>query len=219
MKPTSHSRLPGRIRPVTASLAACVGLAFSPSLLMSQGSADAAGEDPSDTTALVKTPSRYVSGEELDAYLEQVKDMLNMKGRATDPFGQVQNPEAKPRKVRTPTLTKRTPSNYRPTAFSDIIDRIEVNTIMPAENRFLIGTRSFELGDRFPIGYRGRKIEVEVIGISSNKIDFKKVEDGEVASLKLKLLPAGMSSGTGGGLSVHGMESNNDNATLQLDAK
>ena len=116
-----------------------------------------------------------------------------------------------------PTITSRRPTTLKRTSFDDIVGRIKINTIMPAENRFLIGTRSFKLGDQIPIMYRGRKIMIEVIRVKATKIDFKNNETGEISSVELKLMPAGMSAGSKG-FTAPGMVEDKPDTPLQLDS-
>ncbi len=162
------------------------------------------------------TPSRFVGGTELDAYVLSVASVFTIKDRVTDPFGQVQDPDAKP--IIKPTLAKnpRRVTQMQATPFSDIIRLIKVTTIMPMEKRFLIGTRSIRQGQRFPLNFRSKNINVEVVSVSSRKIMFRNLENGETASLDLNLLPVGMTPGTGG-ITAPGMMPDAPNAPLQLE--
>ena len=87
---------------------------------------------------------------------------------------------------------------------------------MPASNSFMTGNRSFKEGDRFPLRYRGKDIQVEVSSVKSNKVDFKKVSTGEIASVKLGLLPPGMNAG-GDKVTAPGMVSDKTDAPLTID--
>ena len=49
-------------------------------------------------------PSRYVGTDELDAYVGLLASRFAMRNRTTDPFGQLQDPDAKP--VVKPTIAK-----------------------------------------------------------------------------------------------------------------
>ena len=166
---------------------------------------------------LIKLPSRLIASDEVPSYTLTVRSRLDiLSGRTTDPFGQVQDPSAPPKVVK-PTVTNRRPTTLKRTSFDDIVGRIKVNTIMPAENRFLIGTRSFKLGDQIPIMYRGRKTMIEVIRVKSTKIDFKNTDTGEISSVELKLMPAGMSAG-GDKFTAPGMVEDKADTPLQLDS-
>lgn len=140
-----------------------------------------------------------------------------MKTRTTDPFGQLQDPDAKP--IVKPTIAKTTrraaPTQITP--FAEIIRRIQVTTIMPGERRFLIGTRSFKQGDRFPMNFRGRSINVEISMVNSREIEFRSLDNGEKASLKLTLLPPGMTPGSEG-ISAPGMVPDRPNAPLDIES-
>jgi len=167
-------------------------------------------ESPATSTA-----SRFINPEDLADRITGTIQKLSISSRKTDPFGQVQDPAANPPVIK-PTVTNRNPNQYKATAFSDVVSKIQINTIMPSENRFLIGTRSFKLGDNFPLSFRGKKIDVKVVGVSAQKIDFQKTDTGEIASVKLSLMPAGMSSGKDG-VTAPGMVVDDKSAPLQLD--
>lgn len=141
---------------------------------------------------------------------------LLISKRSTDPFGQVQDPDAKP--IIKPTVAKNTRRApvIQATPFSEIVRLIKVNTIMPSEKQFLIGTRTVKQGETLPLNFRGRSIKVVVTGVSSNKIDFRNLDSGETASISLSLLPAGMSQGTQG-LTPPGMVPHTPNAPIDLD--
>lgn len=181
-----------------------------------------ASEPPASTPATVPAPaistmipSRMVNPEEIEPYLQFVYSRIDIAGRATDPFGQLQDTTQKV-EIKKPTLKTRRPTRMKATTFDEIIGRIRVTTVMPAENRFLIGGRSFRLGDEFPIAFRGRSYDVKVVGVDSKKIEFKKVDTGETSSVKLNMLPPGMEPGSNG-ISAPGLLSNDQDAPLQVD--
>jgi hypothetical protein len=172
-----------------------------------------ASADEAPTVAI--GPSRFVGKADLPAYVQSLTSILSMSNRATDPFGQFQDPEAKP--IVKPTVAKvarRTQTQVTP--FSEIVERIQVTTIMPGEQRFLIGTRSFKKGDRFPINFRGRATNVEVAAVTASKIEFRSLDNGEVASLKLNMLPVGMTPGTNT-ITAPGMVPDRPNAPLEIE--
>lgn len=172
---------------------------------------------PVISDVLSERPSRYISSEELQAYVQTVSLNFSIKSRSTDPFGQQQNPDAQP-KIKPPTTRtagpKILPSQIKP--FAEIVNCIRVTTVMPAERRFLIGDRSFKQGDRFPMKFRERSIKVEVAKVSSREITFRNIENSETASLKLTLMPPGMSP-SNGKITPPGMISENTNAPLEID--
>lgn len=174
----------------------------------------AAQADPLQINPDESNASRFVTTDELTDYITTASQKLSILDRESDPFGQVQDPAAKPTVIK-PKVRNR-PTTVRRTSFDDIIGRIKINAIMPAENRFLIGTRSFKLGDKFPINMGGRKTMVEVVAVKSNRIDFKNTTSGEVSSAKVSLMPAGMKSG-GDGFNAPGMVPDKPDAPLQLD--
>lgn len=186
-------------------------------LLMLGGAAAQNAENKGEATSPTILASRLVGPDIMKDHLQTISSNCVMAKRTTDPFGQLQDPNAAPKVVKTPTRSQKRFASAKPTAFSEIIGKIKVNTIMPSENRFLIGTRSFSKGDRFPIEFRGRPIQVEIIKVTGTQIDFANTQTGEVASVKLKMLPPGMSAGNDG-ISTPGMVPNQKDAPLQIDS-
>jgi hypothetical protein len=161
-------------------------------------------------------PSRYVTTEQLPDYVTALSETLTIRKRVTDPFGQYQDPNARP--VALPTVAK--VKRFAPaqtTPFSDIVRLIKVTTVMPAEKRFLIGTRTITQGDRIPLSFRGKTIKVEVVAVTSSAIDFRNVENGEQASVRLNMLPVGMTPGNDG-INAPGMVPDRPDAPINLDA-
>ena len=148
-----------------------------------------------DSAPLKTLPSRQVRAEELTPYIEYFSSLFLMRERAADPFGQLQDPDAKPViKAPVPGAVKRS-APIQATPFADIVRMIVVTTIMPREKRFLIGTRSVKQGDQLPLTFRGKPIRVQITEVSSRQIGFRNLESGETAFRKLDLLPAGMTPG------------------------
>lgn len=176
----------------------------------------AAAPSPNETGPASTTPSRFVGEADLDAYVESFSAVLAMKDRATDPFGQFQDPDAKP--IIKASVAKKTTrvQSIQATPFADIIRLIKVNTIMPGEKRFLVETRSFKQGGRIPLSFRGKPISVGIISVSSRQIDLRNLETGETGSIKMDLLPVGMTPGTRG-ISAPGMVPDSPDAPINLD--
>ena len=162
-------------------------------------------------------PSRYV-GTDLEAYVVSFAAVFPMSKRETDPFGRMQDPDAKPPVIK-PVMTKteqRVPEAITP--FADLISRIEVTTIMPGDKRILVGNRSISENDELPLHYRGRQIKALVAEVSSRRIVFKNVESGETGVRELNLLPVGMTPGNKQ-IMAPGMVPLDSNAPLNLDVE
>ncbi len=195
--------------------------------LAAQTAAEPAAETPAAETPaqpaaaepsareLAATPSRNVTQDQLKPYVESLSAVFSMRHRATDPFGLLQDPDAKP-VVKPKLATKRRFEPVKATPFSDIVKLIKVTTIMPGERSFLIGNRMINQGDRLPLTFRGKNIMIEVAAVSSDRIEFRNLEDNETAALALKMLPAGMSPGAGG-VTAPGMIPEDSNAPINLD--
>ncbi len=67
------------------------------------------------------TPSRYVGETDLDSYVESLAAIFSMRGRATDPFGQYQDPDAKPQIKTTPTRKEGRPTQIQLAPLSEIV--------------------------------------------------------------------------------------------------
>lgn len=160
--------------------------------------------------------SRYVTGDALPSHLKSLGEILSIRKRETDPFGKHQDPDGRP--VIKPTVSKLnrfTPAQTTP--FSDIVRLIKVTTVMPSERSFLIGTRTITEGDRIPLSFRGRTIKVEIAAVTSRSIEFRNTENGEQASLKLNMLPVGMTPGNDG-ITAPGMTPDGPDAPINLDS-
>ncbi len=161
-------------------------------------------------------PSRFVGEDDLTGYIEARTSMFAMQGRANDPFGQLQDPNAKPVLKTTVAKATRRIAPILATPFSEIIKLLKVTTIMPKEQRFLLGTRSIKQGDCVSLSFRGKNIRVQVSSVNSRQIEFLNLENNEAASLKLNILPPGMTAGTGG-ITTLGKISNRQDSPIELD--
>lgn len=162
------------------------------------------------------TPSRQVGPAELESYVTSLASVFSSRERATDPFGQLQDPDAKPI-IKNPiaSTTKRiAPAQVTP--FADIVRLIVVTTIMPGEKRFLVGTRSIKQGDQIPLSFRGKQIRVLITEVTSQQIAFKNLDTGDTASRKLDMLPVGMTPGNRG-ITAPGMTLDRPNAPIELE--
>jgi hypothetical protein len=224
MTPLSNST-PRPLRSQVQQALACVLMWFAAQPLAAQSAASlqtkaavakpmAAAPAPA-TDPVIKTPSRRVSPEEFPGYVRAVAAVLSIRSRDTDPFGRIQDPDAKPIIKPTIAVTKRI-APMQATPFSEIVRLIRVTTIMPGERRFLIGNRSVKQGDRIPLAFRGKNIPVEVASVSSNRIQFRNLDNGETAELSLNMLPPGMKPGNDG-IHAPGMVPDNPNAPIDLD--
>ena len=168
--------------------------------------------------ASIPRSSRYASAD-LKTYVEALADHLAIRSRATDAFGQLQDPNAKP--VIKPTVAKtavrRILTAEPPSSLSDIVRRIEITTIMPRDKRFLVGSRSIAQGDKVPLNFRNKQIHTEVTEVSARRIVFRNLDTGEIGTRQLNLLPPGMTPGTRNILAP-GMVPANPSTPLEIDS-
>jgi hypothetical protein len=176
----------------------------------------AAAPHSNESQASAIVPSRFVGEAEFDAHIQFLTSQLSMKSRQTDPFGQLQDPNAKPIiKPKVGDHTKRI-AQVQATPFPDIISQIRVNAIMPREKKFLIGTKTYTQGGTLSIIHRGKTILVQILSVKARQIDLKNSETSETASLKIEALPVGMTPGTEG-ISAPGMAPDVQDAPINLD--
>lgn len=162
------------------------------------------------------TPSRNVNPDEMDSYLSSVSSVFLSRGRSADPFGQLQDPDAKPL-IRPVAKAGSRPAPIKATPFSDIIALIEINTIMPGSRSFLIKTRSVKQGEILPLSFRSKAIRAQVISVTARQIDFRNLDTGETASRKIDALPIGMTPGNRG-ITAPGMVPDRPDAPILLEA-
>lgn len=170
----------------------------------------------SETGPISATPSRLVGPEEIGPYLASLSSVFQVRGRTFDVFGHAQDPNAKPVIKESSTPVARRMAQTQVTPFADIVGLIVVTTIMPADQSFLVGTRAFKVGDQIPLSFRGKPIRVQITEVSSARIGFRNLDNGEMAFRQLDMLPAGMTPGTRG-ITAPGMVADSQNAPLELD--
>ncbi|MEO7099677.1 MAG: hypothetical protein ABI162_09975 [Luteolibacter sp.] len=180
----------------------------------SEPAAKSKGKNEGASTSI--TPSRFVGPAELDAYVNSLASSLSMRSRATDPFGQTQDPNVKQAPKNPVAKSSQRAPQLQATPFADIVRLLVVNTILPGQKRFLVGTRSFAQGEQIPLTYRGRQIKVQVVEVTSEHILFRNVETGETTALKMALLPPGVTHGIHGS-TPPGMVADRPNAPIELE--
>jgi len=158
-------------------------------------------------------PLRYVSEKDRDEFLRTTVSTFAIATRDFDPFGLPQDPDYRPPAPQ-PTLNT-SPDAAPVVPFSDIISRIQITTVMSGERKFLVGSRSFSVGDRFPLNVDGQAIWIEVTEVSARQVQFKNIQTGESAAQVLNILPPGMRPGSGG-ITAPGMVPAGQQAPLDL---
>lgn len=152
--------------------------------------------EAAEPSPVVETPSRLVETEAIPEHVKSIATTFAMSKRETDPFGRLQDPEAKPIIKRPVVDAPQRAAVAQITPFIDIVRLIQVTTIIPKERKFLLGSRVVQKGEEVSFAFRGRLVRVKVNDVTSRQITFQNIETGEVAARKLDLLPPGMSQGT-----------------------
>jgi hypothetical protein len=199
------------------SLTAQSAANFKPELI-TPAEAPGAKEEKAEADAgpVPQIPSRY-AGAEVESYVASLNAILAIRSRANDPFGQSQDPTAKPLKPKTTLPNLPRPIALPSIKFSEVIAKIPVTTVIPGEGRFLVGTRSFLKGDRFPVRYQTHTYNTQILDVTARTILFRNLENGETGSLTLDLMPQGMSKGNQGILAP-GMQPARGDAPLELES-
>ncbi|MES2657459.1 MAG: hypothetical protein V4689_02515 [Verrucomicrobiota bacterium] len=167
-----------------------------------------------DAAANASVPSRYVGTAELESYLGSRASVFLAQGREKDPFGQLQDPDAKPKVTTVAKTTRSAP--VKATPLSEIIQLITITTIMPKDKSFLVGTRLIKQGEEISLLWRGKNIRVQVTDVTSRQIAFKDAETGEIGARQMDMLPPGMRTGNDG-IKAPGMVLDRPNAPIELE--
>jgi hypothetical protein len=166
-------------------------------------------------TELLASPSRY-AGLNVDNYIQALASSFTMRNRDYDPFARHQDPNYQPAQP-VPSRKKIKRFEKEPvTPFSDVIARIDITAVMPAQKTFLVKGRNFKIGDRIRLDVGKEKfISVHVVAIEANSVKFRHGTTGETSSLTLKLMPDGMRRG----IAVHPPGMMPENSDTPLDAR
>jgi hypothetical protein len=174
---------------------------------------------PAPTTEPSKFgPSRH-AGDDLKAYVDGLAKQFSSGARATDPFGQPQDPEAK--LVAKPTTTdkiKRRVAPVAPTALSEIVSQIPITMVKPKTKSFSVDGREFHVGDKLPINFRNTQIQTEITEVSASRVVFRNIDTKEIGIHTFARLPEGITRGGKKAPAVPpGMTPANRNAPLEID--
>lgn len=172
--------------------------------------------DSKEAASSAILPSRFVGEAEYDAYIQALTAKLSMKHRETDPFGQFQDPNAKPAPKVTVAKNGNRPVQVQTTPFPEIINKIRVNAIMPKEKKFLIAAKTYSQGGTLSIIHRNKPIHAQILAVGAREIEFKNPETGETATLRIEALPVGMTQGTHG-ITAPGMSPDLQDTPINLD--
>ncbi|MEO0016973.1 MAG: hypothetical protein RLZZ522_256 [Verrucomicrobiota bacterium] len=139
-------------------------------------------------------PSRF-AGADVKAYIGDLASHLSGTTRASDPFGQQQDPDAKP--IVKPSATKITRrfTPVAPTPLSEIVAQIKIGMVMPKAKRFVVDSRNLGEGDKLPLRFNNTQIQTVITEVSASRIVFRNTETGEIGIHKFAALPLGMTPG------------------------
>ncbi len=129
--------------------------------------------------------SKFLSEAERQTWLEEMRNSLPIVKRSKGPFGLLQNLSA-------PVVKKRA-APVRSDAFAKAIQAIKVTAVLPADDKFFIGSREYVEGQVLPVIHGRRQFNVQIISVALNNILFKNLDTGERVTRKMDVLPQGMS--------------------------
>ena len=139
-------------------------------------------------SAVEVKPSRLVGPDQLKEQVTELSSRFAIGERSLDPFGQFQNPEAKEaveqqiKKIQIDDGPRRFP-------FDQVVDRIPIAAVMPGQGEVMINGRLFKLGQEFPVRFKGRNFDVEIIKVRPGQVDFRNAKNGDVAVRKFNERP------------------------------
>lgn len=134
------------------------------------------------------------AGAEVKGYVESLGARFAIRARALDPFGQNQDPDAKPVVKRTVAKGAQRAA-VTATPFAEIVGYLQIAMVMPSERRFVLEGRTLGAGDQLALTFHNTRIEAEVIEVSAARIVFRNVATGETGAHRLDLLPQGITRG------------------------
>lgn len=152
---------------------------------------------PEETSESIKQPSRMALLNR-ETYIAAILPNLSMESREWDPFARNKSPDYVRPRPKPAQPTTRAPGPRTPAIpFSRIIASIPVTTVAPSQGTFLVGGRSFRIGDRIELNPgAGDLLPVTVVSVRSSGIRFRNEISKEEAELPLNLMPEGMSRGS-----------------------
>lgn len=167
---------------ILSALTLAMPMAWAQDLTSLEGEVKGSGEPIADTG------SRTLIGEEKTKWIESMRSKLPIARRQVGPFGFPQDPDAeiaKPQKIK-----------VAKGAFLEAVAEIKVNAVMPADDKFTIGSREFVVGDKLPLIKNQRQFNIEIVSVKAESIVFKDVDTGKLIKKNLFTLPAGMKKST-----------------------
>lgn len=154
--------------------------------------------------------AKFLSEDERQEWLAEMRASLPIAHRARGPFGFVQNPSA--------PVAKKEKAPERSDAFLNAIGAIKVTAVLPADDKFVVGSREFREGDVLPVIRGSRQFNVKVVTVTLDSILFLNVDTGEYVKRNMNTLPKGMSpNGRMGSVKGVTPTGNNKPAPLNLD--
>ncbi len=138
-------------------------------------------------------PSRMIPTDQLSERVDELSSRLAMAERERDPFGLLQDPRRE-HPAPEPPFGEGRGGGVERLRFGQVVDRLPINAVMPKEGRAMIGERFFDVGQTFPVTFRGRNFDVELAKVAHDEVAFRNIKTDEVAKKLLKV-PGGLMRG------------------------
>ena len=129
-------------------------------------------------------PSRLVAPEHVERQVEELSARFSISDRATDPFGQAQDPKD----GHIIRVTPPVPPVPQP-IFANAVARIPVEALVPKQQRVMIAGTFVEVGHVFPARFKRWIFQVEVNQVRAGEVDFRNVKTDEIVTHHLKQAP------------------------------
>ena len=162
-----------------------------PSLAFAEAAPGNSASVAGGTGEVAITSSRLLGDSPLEQ-IELMRSRLAINAMERGPFGLNQDPS---KQTATKLFLPRKNTRKVVTPFADVVKAVPVAVVFPAEQEFLVGSRTIRAGDTFPLVVRDEKISVRVESVRSNGVVFKNLKSGERATKRLALRPEGVTPG------------------------
>lgn len=160
----------------------------------------------------LESPSRLVNDADYESYVVTRAKSFKVTLEGRDPFGNVQDLTAKPSpQVQSSDSSIRDRENKVP--LSEIINGIRVNMVYGGDKRIVVGSTPYKVGDQLRVRSKGKFFDLVLTEVTTEKLSFRSVETGQVATRNSTQRPKGMVPG-GAKTTPQGLSSSNQSPPI-----
>jgi hypothetical protein len=157
--------------------------------------------------------SRLIDSQSYDGYISEMSNGLRITLKGKDPFGNNQDLATKQPLNTVKAVAE--PAENR-IALGDIVKRLKVNMIQSSAKKIIVGRETYNQGDDLPISVGGKLLQLQLIGVTSEKLTFRSRDSGEIVELPAKKTLVGITP-TKKGEMPPGLSSKKRPISLDLD--